>query len=275
MSCRLTVVVDNRAPAPLAAEHGFALQLATAERTILFDTGQDTALMTNMAQLGIDPRQIDTLVLSHGHYDHTGGVAWLLEHNPNLDIYLHSAVFQPRYSLDGESPAIVRMGFAAMEAITRHPESRVHWLTRPTRLTAAIGITGPIARANDFEDAGGPFFLDPEGQQADIIRDDVAVWLHTPAGLVIVLGCCHAGLINTLEYITTRTGEKRIALIIGGLHLLHSSGRRLERTVRELGRFAIRKIVACHCSGEQAVKYLADHLAAEVGFGQAGLVIDL
>jgi len=272
---RLTIVVDNRAADTLRAEHGYALHLQTPETSILFDTGQQGAFLPNMARLGLDPADISTLVLSHGHYDHTGGVADLLRMNRELEIYLHSGVFQPRYCLDGEAPAIVRMGFAAMEAITLHPENRVHWLNRPVALTNCIGITGPISRTNDFEDTGGPFFLDPEGRQADIIRDDVAMWLHTPAGLVICVGCCHSGLVNTLDYITARTGEKRIAMIIGGLHLLHSSTKRLAKTVAALGGFSIGRIVACHCSGEEAVRYLQQHLAVEVVWGQAGMVIDI
>jgi len=275
MTLRLTVLVDNRAPEQLAAEHGFALHLETPDGNILFDTGQQSALLPNMERLGIDPEKIHALVLSHGHYDHTGGVAEMLKRNRNLEVYLHGGVFQPRYSLDGEAPAIVRMPFAAMEAITRHPESRVHWLTRPMSLFPSVGLTGPISRGNDFEDTGGPFYLDPEGREADTIKDDVAMWLHTPDGLVVCVGCCHSGLVNTLSHIVARTGEKRIAMIIGGLHLLKGSEQRLARTVEELGNYTIERIVACHCSGEEAVRYLQQHLAAEVSFGQAGLVLEI
>ena len=273
MTFRLTIVVDNKAADTLCAEHGYCLHLQTPEGNILFDTGQQTAFLPNMERLGLDPADISTLVLSHGHYDHTGGVVDLLKMNRNIDIYLHSAVFQPRYSLDGEAPAIVRMPFAAMEAITLHPENRIHWLSRPVAVTSFIGITGPISRTNDFEDTGGSFFLDPEGRQVDIIKDDVAMWLHTPDGLVICVGCCHSGLVNTLDYITARTGEKRIATIIGGLHLLSSSRERLAKTVAALRNFEIGKIVACHCSGEEAVNYLQEHLTTEVVWGQAGMVI--
>lgn len=275
MTFCLTVVVDNVAAEDLVAEHGYALHLETPAGNILFDTGQQAALTPNMARLGIDPGKISALVLSHGHYDHTGGVAELLKLNKDIEVYLHSAVFQPRYSLDGEAPAIVKMPFAAMEAITQHRETRIHWLSRPMALSAWIGITGPISRATDFEDTGGSFYLDPEGREVDIIRDDIAMWLHGPDGLIVCVGCCHSGLVNTLNHIAARTGEKRIAMVIGGLHLLTSSRERLERTVEALRTFEIGRIVACHCSGEESVRYLRDHLEAEVSTGYAGLVLEV
>lgn len=275
MNVELTVVVDNRGAAPLVAEHGFSLYIDTGEHTLLFDTGNKDALEQNMQQLKLSPAGISTLVLSHGHYDHTGGVAHLLRHNRRMEIYLHSGVFQPRYSLDGQEPAIVRMPLSAMEAISHHPDERVHWLTRPVQLTDQMGITGPIPRSNSREDTGGPFFLDPEGREPDTIKDDVAIWITTPGGLVVCLGCCHSGLINTLEAVTRLSGERRIAAIIGGLHLLHSSEERLAWTVAELGKYEIGRIIACHCSGEAAVDYLAAHLDVEVGWGEAGMVVQL
>lgn len=275
MIFRLTVVVDNKAADNLVAEHGYALYLETPEGNILLDTGQKEAFLPNLERLAIDPASISTLVLSHGHYDHTGGVADLLELNRDIEIYLHAGVFQPRYSVDGDKPTIVKMPLAAMEAIMHHRDARTHWLTRPVALSGSIGITGPISRINDFEDTGGSFYLDPEGREVDTIRDDIAMWLHGPDGLIVCVGCCHSGLVNTLHHITTRTGESRIAMVIGGLHLLNSSIQRLERTVEGLRAFAIRRIVACHCSGEEAVQFLQDNLDAEVSTGYAGLVIEV
>lgn len=275
MNFRLTIVVDNNSSGQLVAEHGYSLHIETPEGNILLDTGQKDAFLPNMEQLGLDAATILHLVLSHGHYDHTGGVAELLSANRSMDIYLHSAVFQPRYSLDGEAPSIVKMPFTAMEAITRHNDERVHWLNRPLPLSAAVGITGPISRQNDFEDTGGSFYLDPDGHEVDTIKDDIALWLHGPEGLIVCVGCCHSGLVNTLNHITARTGEKRIAMVIGGLHLLHATAERLEKTVEGLAAFDIQKIVACHCSGDQAVHYLRDHLDVEVVTGYAGMTIDV
>lgn len=271
----LTVVVDNQAADGLVAEHGFALAIETPERKILMDTGQRDALLPNLAQLGFDVADFESLVISHGHYDHTGGVAEILGDNKDIAIYLHSAAFQPRYSLDGDSPSIVRMGHGAMEAVMNHPDEKINWLARPLTLQQNIGLTGPIRRLNDFEDSGGSFYLDPDGSLVDTIKDDNGLWIHDSDGLVVCLGCCHSGLVNTLDHICTRTGEARIKMIIGGMHLLHADEERLARTVRELARFSIEKIVACHCSGEQAVAYLREHLACEVEVGYAGLRIDL
>lgn len=270
-SFKLTVVVDNKGAEGLAVEHGYCLHIETPSGNLLLDTGQKDALIPNCESLGIALEDVSTLVLSHGHYDHTGGVSQVIRSNREVEIYLHSAAFHPRYSLDGEKPNIVKMPLKAMEAVMNHNDLKVHWLTRPLSPLPGVGITGPISRNCDFEDTGGRFYLDPAGREVDTIRDDVALWLHGEDGLVVCLGCCHAGLVNTLEYITARTGEKRISTIIGGMHLLHADTTRLEKTVQALSGYDIGRIIACHCSGDEAVRYLAENLSCEVSAGYAGL----
>lgn len=268
--CTLTVVVDNVAAEGLVAEHGYALHVATPHGNILLDTGQKT-LMENLQSLQIAAEKIDKLVLSHGHYDHSGGVAKLLAENRQLEIYLHSAAFEPRYVRDGEESKTVRMPLPDMNAVMHHKDEKTHWLTRPTELVPGVGVTGPVPRKNGFEDTGGEFYLDPEGTDIDTIKDDVALWIKTGEGLVVCTGCCHSGLINTLERIVAATGEHRIHTIIGGLHLLHATSGRLEQTVAELKKYPIGRIIACHCSGESAVAFLSSELEAEVTAGYAGL----
>lgn len=269
----MTIVVDNKGDGELVTEHGYCLHIRTPEGNVLLDTGQKDALLPNCEALGIDLANVSALVLSHGHYDHTGGVAEVIRRNREVEVYLHAAAFHPRYSLDGEKPNIVKMPLKAMEAVMQHDDLRVHWLTRPLSPMTGVGITGPVSRTCEFEDTGGQFFLDPAGREVDSIKDDVSVWLHGSEGLVVCLGCCHAGLINTLDYITSRTGEKRIATIIGGMHLLHAGTERLEKTVEGLKNFEIGRIVACHCSGDEAVKYLSENLPCEVVAGYAGMTL--
>lgn len=272
--CKLTVVVDNNAAEGLVAEHGYALHIETPQGNILLDTGQK-ALMSNLRSLQIAPERIDKLVLSHGHYDHSGGVADLLAVNRNVEIYLHSAAFEPRYVREGGESKTVRMSLPDTNAVMHHKDDKTHWLTKPLEILPGLGLTGPIPRKNEFEDTGGEFYLDPEGIDIDTIKDDIALWVKTTEGLVICIGCCHSGLINTLEHITAATGERRIHTILGGMHLLNATSARLERTVAELKNYAIDRIIACHCSGENAVEYLKGELDAEVMVGYAGLSFEV
>lgn len=132
------------------------------------------------------------------------------------------------------------------------------------RLAHDMGITGPILRRHPQERRSGPFFLDPEGREEDPLEDDQALWIRTSEGLVIVLGCAHAGVVNTLEHIREITGESRIRALIGGLHLAKADRDRLAFTEERIRAAGIREILTCHCTGEST--------ARSMGFGwmQAG-----
>ena len=271
-SVKLTVLVDNNAAEGLAAEHGYCLWIEMPTQILLFDTGNKDALTENAKQLGKDLSMVDSLILSHGHYDHTGGVETVLDLSKKAQIYLHQGAFQPRYVKDGDSARPVRVPGNSLRALDRFEEkNRIHWATRPLTISADIGITGPIPRNNDFEDVGGDFYLDPECSRPDLIEDDLALWIKTGQGLVICVGCSHAGIVNSIERVRAITGEDRIHTVIGGMHLLHASGQRLSRTVQALNRMEIGRLIPCHCTGEEAVNYLEANLDCEVVKGYAGM----
>ena len=267
---RLTVVVDNHAARGLTAEHGFALWLQYEGRTIMFDTGNKEALLPNSQALGLDLSMVSELVLSHGHYDHTGGVEVILDQAREVEVYLHQAVFQPRYVGKNGTTEPVRMPGKSMQALGHVKDEAIHWMTRNKQISKNIGITGPIPRITDFEDTGGAFYYDQEGKRPDPIDDDIAVWLRTSEGLVVCVGCSHAGIVNTLKSILTSTKEQRVHTVIGGLHLLNASEERLEQTAAALNGFGVKKLVACHCTGDSAITYLKNHLDGEVKRGFAG-----
>ena len=268
---KITVVADNRAEAPLLAEHGLALWIEAGDRKILMDTGQGVSLGSNAAQLDIDIGETDALVLSHGHYDHTGSVSDVLGAAPGARIYLHPAAFLPRYSIRGSEARPVQAPGKALSSIISHPERKVHWIHGPEETAEGINLTGPIPRDAEFEDTGGPFFLDPCGKNPDPIRDDLALWVDTDEGLVVCTGCCHSGIVNTLRYIIRLTGRTRVRKIVGGLHLVNAGKERLERTAEELNKMDIEELVPCHCTGEEAFKFLAGALDCRVTQGQVGM----
>jgi 7,8-dihydropterin-6-yl-methyl-4-(beta-D-ribofuranosyl)aminobenzene 5'-phosphate synthase len=265
------ILVDNRVGEGLTAEHGLALWIETDGRHILFDTGQGTALEPNARALGIDLGQTDVLVLSHGHYDHTGGVPAVLGRARHTDVYAHPGIVHPRYSIREGLARPIHMPREAMAAIDSVSAEHLHWVQESTRLSDRIGLSGPIPRETRFEDTGGPFYLDPEGGRADLIDDDLALWVRTDSGVIVCVGCSHAGLVNTLNHVERLSRGLPIRAVIGGFHLLNASRERLEQTSTALRRLKPERVIPCHCTGELALALLLNTLADRVTPGAAGM----
>lgn len=262
----LKIVADNEASEGFIAEHGFSLWVQTTSKTIFFDTGQGAALLKNAQQLNLNLPDTDAIVLSHGHYDHTGGLVDLLNQATQAEVYCHAAAFLPRYSIEDSIAKPIKITAPAMAAINSLTESRLHWVTKHTMLTENIGITGEIPRHTSFETTGGAYYFDQDGKRADAIIDDIALWLRTPKGLVICIGCCHAGIINTLNYVMQLSGVKKIHTVIGGLHLPSTSDDQLTKTISELKKMDIGRIIPCHCTNEQAHTLISSELNCTRGF---------
>jgi 7,8-dihydropterin-6-yl-methyl-4-(beta-D-ribofuranosyl)aminobenzene 5'-phosphate synthase len=266
----ITILVDNQAGDGLLAEHGLALWIQIDGRRILFDSGQGAALPVNAERLGIDLSTADTLVLSHGHYDHGGGIPAVLGRNRDIAILAHPRAVRSRFVVEPGKVRPVHLPVEALAALDRHPT--VRWVRRVRSLGSGIGLTGPIPRGTPFEDPGGPFFLDPAGRLPDAIDDEMALWIRTSKGLVVCTGCAHAGLINTLHLALRQSGEKRITAVIGGFHLGDAGAERLAETVAALRDLAVERLVPCHCTGRQATEVLQAALGDRLIPGQAGAV---
>ena len=271
---KLTILVDNSADDNLSVEHGFSLWIETASQRILFDTGQGPALPGNACALECDLSQTDMLVLSHGHYDHTGGVPHVLNVNPGIPVYCHAGVFLPRYSICTEAGVkLISMPQQSRAALLDLASAQMRWVSAPQLIQPDIGISGPIPRPHAFEGTGGPFFLDPEGHRPDLLEDDQALWIPTDLGLVIIVGCCHSGLLNTVEHIRRVSGIDRIRGIVGGLHLHNASVQRLEKTYRAIADWDVEFIVPCHCTGKDVVSSMLDTFGDKVQRGRGGLTL--
>lgn len=268
---KITILVDNLVGEGLVVEHGLSFWIETNDQRILFDTGQGGALKNNAHALGVDLSKTDMLVLSHGHYDHTGGLPYVLQQAHNVHIYGHPGMVQPRYSMsDGTSKAI-QMPRKSMMAIDKLPSKQLHWVQQPIFLSDKIGLTGPIPRETSFEDPGGPFYLNPEAKIADPIDDDLALWIRKDDELIVCVGCAHAGLVNTLNYIRSLNHGLRIRTVIGGFHLHNANRQRLDETIAALQQLDPDTVVACHCTGETAVDLLREKLGDRVSTGVAGM----
>ena len=140
---------------------------------ILFDTGSGDALKGNSRLLDERLEKTDVIVLSHGHYDHTGGIPFVLKNAVTPKILCHSGAVTPRYSIRGSRAKYVGMANNTRTLINNTSPKYLHWIAKPTFLSAPFGLTGPIHRKMDFEHDSGPFYLDSHGVVKDTIHDEL------------------------------------------------------------------------------------------------------
>lgn len=261
---RLVTLVENTVRRPgLRGEHGLAFWIETAKRCLLFDAGQSELAAANARVLGLELEVADAVVLSHGHYDHTGGLPALLACLPEgLPLYAHPAAFAPKFKRASEGP-VRAIGMPAAACAAARGHARPIPVTESSLIEPGIRIVAGIPRLHAAEAGDEGFRLDPHGARPDPLADDLALALTTAEGLVVLLGCAHAGVINTLDYLRGLTPGLPLAAVIGGMHLGGASDERIAWTVRELRRHAPARLVPGHCTGERAL------CALRTAFGEA------
>ena len=249
---RITVLVENTVSQEgLGCEHGLSFFIETGGDNIVFDTGQTDLFAANAEKLGCDLSMVGHVVLSHGHYDHTGGLNAVFQQSPGAKLWGHSGILVDRYSIkDPSAPKYVGPPEGPVETLeTRGWESTDHGC----EIESGIHATGYVSRETDFEDTGGPFYLDQQMQVEDPIVDDQSLWFRSAEGLVILLGCAHAGIVNIIEQCMQVSGVNRLHAIVGGLHLVNADNHRMTKTIEALRKYSPDLVGACHCTGDHAI----------------------
>lgn len=250
---RITVLADNTVSARTArGEHGLCFHIAINDRNILFDTGQGLVLADNAQALGIDLGNVDTLALSHGHYDHTGGLPIVLSaaRSP-VAVHLNPDALQPKF----HGTRSIGIPPAALAALNAHNVCLLP-SRHPREIAPGLFLTGEIPRVHPEEPLSEVFHLDPGGNTPDPLPDDQSLFFETPQGTVVLLGCAHAGVIHILEHVQSLTHHRPIHAVIGGMHLGSATPSRMNWVIGHLRRIAPRLLVPMHCTGPGAAAAL-------------------
>jgi len=274
---KVTCVVDDAVcdHSPFWGEHGVAFLIETESGRVLFDTGQSgTVLLHNLELLGIGPKAINALAISHAHYDHTGGLPALLDGVAGIPLHAHPDLFRERFSR--REGAIESVGLSLdREALEQRVTLRLS--AEPTEILPGVWTTGEITDRAEPEGRSAHHLvrgLGIEGWEPDPYRDDMALVLETGEGLVLLCGCCHAGLLNTLAHVR-RTFGTGITAVVGGTHLLHADEAHLRRVIEVLRELGVPRLYLNHCTGQRAYVTLAQAFGEKVAPCPAGTRLSL
>lgn len=270
---RLTILVDNNTLVGkyfAQGESGLSFFIETEDKKILLDTGYSDLFIRNAQQMKIDLRVLDSIVLSHGHFDHTWGLSHLIKFHSEARMqklsYQKPTIYAHPWALDSKT---VEEGSHEIGSLLNKEQLGKQFDTcfskEPIWLTDKLVFLGEIPRFFSFE---GKKPLGKRGQEDDFLLDDTGLAYQTQKGLVIIVGCSHSGICNIIEYAKKVCQEDRIVDIVGGLHLLKPDPEQLQGTLNYLACLKPEKIHPCHCTDLASKISLSEVVSLEeVGAG--------
>ncbi len=275
---RIRVLIDNAKGATgLRSEWGLSFWIETPDARVLLDCGGSGVFLENARRLREPVETADAFVLSHGHFDHGGGIREFVDAAPSARLVLHPGALVPRWSLRKNGKAdpigLPDRSLAALRAV---PERSI-WAVAPLEVAPGVWASGPVPRRHALEEAERTFFLDTACTVHDHVVDDQAVWIETPAGLVVLCGCAHSGVMNTVQHVretvaghgvtsgrvvvpVAADGQPAVRAVLGGMHLLQARKERLQATADYLDALNLELCAPCHCTGKRATTLLAERL---------------
>ncbi len=247
---RVVILIDNnKGGYPLISEHGFSVFIEDEDKRIIFDFGQSDAFFYNAIKMGINISNIDIGVLSHGHYDHSGGLKIFFENNFIAKVYTHPLAFKDRYSTSTGKKRYIGID----EEIKIKYKDRFIFTKNLEKLSKHVYFLGEIK---------GPKpkwkNLILKDDSPDLFEDDSAIVIDLDNRLHVITGCCHSGVFQTLAQVKEYFPDKEIISIIGGLHLNKADDDTLLLTQEALSYFNVKYVFGGHCTGERGFDFLSN-----------------
>ncbi len=270
----ITCLVDNlvKQSSRFWGEHGLSFCIEVNETCALFDTGRSEVVLShNLGQIGKCLRNAEAVILSHAHLDHTGGLLGVLSKKPGLPLYANPDLFRPRFTLRNDVYKPIGLPLARAELSKL---ADLHLSAAPVEVLPGLWTTGEITDRPEPEGRSPRHFVsNGDGWQPDPYQDDLSMVLETREGLVVILGCCHAGLLNTLAHVQ-RIFQQTICTVIGGTHLVSADESELHHVVGVLrDTYGPLRFYLNHCTGERAFLALAHAFGEQVSLCPAGTTL--
>jgi 7,8-dihydropterin-6-yl-methyl-4-(beta-D-ribofuranosyl)aminobenzene 5'-phosphate synthase len=277
MSIQITTLSENTALGTrLLAEWGLSILIEADNYRILLDTGQSFSAAYNAVVLGIDLSRIDRIVFSHGHYDHTGGLLYILRMvKGRVEVIGHPDIWAAKYGKQSEEEEeYIGVPFPREAAETLGASFN---LTRePVWISENIVTSGEIPMITEYEKIDPTLYVKQGDElKPDPLWDDQALFIKSRKGLIIILGCAHRGVINTIRHAQKLTGLEPVYAVIGGTHLNSASPQQLNLTIAELLSSGVQRLGACHCTGLPASAILDQTFGEAFFFNNAGTCINI
>lgn len=279
---KLTVLVDdspNTEKPYLLAKHGvsFLIEVKTDhdEVTVLMDAGPSSdVILHNADMMNVDLEKIDAIVLSHGHYDHVGGLIGVMKHiNKCIPVIVHPKAFHPKFKV---KPTLTFKGASFKPSDVESASGILVFARNPVTIAEEVVTSGEVVRETAFESVEDFWTVEEEKFVEDSMLDDQALIINVEdKGIVVVTGCAHAGIINTVRHAQKITGTNRVYAVLGGFHLDKTSDMRIQATVKELTRLAPKFLGPCHCTGSEAVDRFTNAFGDRCKLLRTGDVVNL
>lgn len=259
-------------PPPLTAEHGLSLYIEVRSgsdiHSLLMDFGGSPDGVTrNVAPLRLDLSKVEALVLSHGHFDHTGGMEDLVKNfippeRLPLPIYVDREVFARRY-LANPNGVTIDLGAISREMVAGL-NLELREISAPTAILPGVLLTGEIPRVVPFEQGSPLLEVEHDGRRVkDHFPGELSLVFNVAGrGLVVVSACAHAGIVNTVRWAREATGEEKVLAVLGGFHLSGAPEEKIQSTVEALQEFQPELIVPMHCTGFAATRAISEKMGS-------------
>lgn len=258
---KITTLIENsvKEKSLLHSEHGLSFYIQADDINIIFDTGQSGSFVENANKLNVDLKRIDYVILSHGHYDHTGGFTTLVKEAGNsFKLIAGEKFFNNKYKYDGIKYTCIGNSFN--KNYLEENKISIKYINEDTfNISNNILVASNFERKTDFEKIKDRFLIKLDNNyEKDDFSDEIVLAIKLQQGLLVVLGCSHVGIVNILESLIERTGMP-IYGVIGGTHLVEADDLRVDETIKYLREKDIKLIGVSHCTGEKAIEKLKDN----------------